>query len=72
MTSYEIAVIVGGVSRDSINRKLASTVERLGPPDFSFKRLQICDRPLYNDDADQSATVKKLKAEIKAAGGLWR
>lgn len=56
----------------SINRKRASAVERLELPDFSFKRLQIGDRPLYNDDADQSATVKKLKAEIKAAGGLRR
>ena len=56
----------------SVNRKRASAVEGLELPDFSFKRLQIGDRPLYNDDADQSATVKKLKVEIKAAGGLQR
>ena len=28
MTSYEIAIMVGSLRRDSINRKLASAVER--------------------------------------------
>lgn len=72
MSSYEIAVVVGSLRRDSINRKLAGAVEKLGPSDFVFKHLQIGDLPLYNqdDDANQADSVKRLKNEIRAAKGL--
>lgn len=72
MSGYQIAVIVGSLRRDSFNRKLATAVARLGPADFTFKQLQIGDLPLYNqdDDANQAETVKRLKADIKAAQGL--
>jgi chromate reductase len=72
MSGYQIAVIVGSLRRDSFNRRLATAVARLGPADFTFKQLQIGDLPLYNqdDDANQAETVKRLKADIKAAQGL--
>ncbi len=72
MNQYQIAVIVGSLRKDSFNRKLASAVVKLAPPEFSFKQLPIGDLPLYNqdDDANQAAAVKRLKAEISAAHGL--
>ncbi|HSI59611.1 MAG TPA: NAD(P)H-dependent oxidoreductase [Ideonella sp.] len=72
MSSYQIAVVVGSLRRDSFNRKLATAVARLAPADFSFKQLEIGDLPLYNqdDDAQQADAVKRLKAEISAAQGL--
>ena len=72
MRQYQIAVIVGSLRRDSLNRKLATAVAMLAPPDFSFKQLVIADLPLYNqdDDANQAASVKRLKGEISAAQGL--
>jgi len=72
MSGYQIAAIVGSLRRDSFNRKLATAVARLGPADFTFKQLQIGDLPLYNqdDDTNQAETVKRLKADIKAAQGL--
>src|SRR5450755_2710298 len=72
MRQYEVAVIVGSLRRDSFNRKLASAMARLAPSDFSFAQVQIGDLPLYNqdDDANQAASVKRLKGEIKAAHGL--
>lgn len=72
MTQYPIVVVVGSLRRDSFNRKLATAVTKLAPPELSFKQVQIGDLPLYNqdDDADQSEPVKRLKAEITAAGGL--
>ncbi len=72
MDQYKIAVVVGSLRRDSFNRKLASAMARLGPLDFSFKQVQIGDLPLYNqdDDANPAESVKRLKAEIKAAQGL--
>lgn len=73
MSRYNIAVIVGSLRRESFNRKLATALARLAPQqEFTFKQLEIGDLPLYNqdDDADQPAPVKRLKAEIQAATGV--
>jgi chromate reductase len=72
MTKYTIAVIVGSLRRDSFNRKLATAIAKLAPAEFSFKQVEIGDLPLYNqdDDANQAASVKRLKAEIASAQGL--
>ncbi len=72
MSQYQIAVIVGSLRQDSFNRKLASAMAKLAPPEFSFKQLQISDLPPYNqdDDANQAESVKRLKAEITAAQGI--
>ena len=67
-----IAVIVGSLRRESFNAKLAVAVEKLAPAEFTFKRSQIGDLPLYNqdDNSNQAPQVKRLKAEIVAAQGL--
>ena len=72
MSTYRIAVIVGSLRRESFNRQLATAMARLGPADFAFTQVEIGDLPLYNqdDDADQAAPVKRLKAEIQGASGL--
>ena len=72
MSTYQIAVIVGSLRHDSVNRKLATAIAGLAPAEFSFKQVLISDLPLYNqdDDANQPAAAKRLKDEIKAAHGL--
>ena len=72
MAQYQIAVVVGSLRRESLNRKLADALVRLAPPEFSFKQIQIGDLPLYNQDDDKTPadSVKRLKAEITAAQGL--
>jgi chromate reductase len=72
VSQYQIAVVVGSLRRDSINRKLADAVTRLAPAEFSFKQLSIGDLPLYNqdDDGNPGESVRRLKAEVKAAAGL--
>jgi chromate reductase, NAD(P)H dehydrogenase (quinone) len=71
MSQYQIALIVGSLRRDSLNRKLANAIIKLAPPEFAFKQARIDDLPLYNqDDSEQNASVKRLKSEIKAAHGL--
>jgi chromate reductase len=69
---YQIAVIVGSLRRDSINRKLATALAALAPADFTLTQSQIGDLPLYNqdDDSHQAEPVLRLKAEIRAAQGL--
>ena len=72
MGNFHIAVIVGSLRQDSFNKKLATALASLAPPDFSLAQVQISDLPLYNqdDDAHQAASVIRLKSQIKAAQGL--
>ncbi len=72
MGKYSIAVLVGSIRRDSLNRKLANALIRLAPPEFSFKILEIGDVPLYNPDEELNPpeSVRRLKSEINAAQGL--
>lgn len=72
MNRYQIAVIVGSLRKDSINRKLADALVKLAPPEFAFKQIQISDLPLYNqdDDANEAESVKRLKSEVRAAHAL--
>ena len=71
MRNYKISVIVGSLRRDSINRRLATAVERLAPSDFSFQALPINDLPLYNQDLDSapSEPVTRMKQELQASHG---
>ena len=72
MSTYQIAVIVGSLRRDSFNRKLAEALVYLAPADFKFKQLSIDTLPLYNQDHDtaQPAPVQQLKHDIQSASGL--
>ncbi len=72
MKKFPIAVIVGSLRRESFNRKLATALVRLAPPNFTFTQLQIDDLPLYNQDDDgrQAESVKRFKAEVGAARGV--
>ena len=72
MNSYQIAVVVGSLRKESVNRKLAQALAKLAPPNLSFKYLNIGDLPLYNQDeeAHPGAAVVRLKQEIAGAQGL--
>ena len=72
MAQFTIAVIVGSLRKDSINRKLADALEKLFPAEFELKHVRIDDVPLYNqdDDGQQAPAVLRLKSEIKAAQGV--
>lgn len=72
MNTYRIAVLVGSLRRDSHNRRLASVLGTLAPPQFALDQVRIDDLPLYNqdDDAAPAASVRRLKAEVAAAQGV--
>jgi len=72
MANHQIAVIVSSLRRDSFNRKMATALEKLAPPDFVFQHLDIGALPLYNqdDDSNPAESVKHLKSAILAAQGL--
>src|SRR5215211_7074667 len=72
MARFNIAVVVGSNRRESLNRKLAEALARLGADKFVFNFVQIDDLPLYNQDleAELPKSVARLKAELAAADGL--
>lgn len=72
MRPYQIAVIVGSLRRESLNRKLADALIKLAPGDFTFKNVMIGALPLYNQDNDANPpeSVKQLKLDILESQGL--
>jgi len=72
MDRYTIAVVVGSLRRDSLNRQLATALAKLAPQGFSFQTVEIGDLPLYNQDHDVNPApeVTRLKQQIAAADGL--
>jgi chromate reductase, NAD(P)H dehydrogenase (quinone) len=72
MSQHSIAVVVGSLRRESVNRKLADAVTKLAPSEFSFQTLRIDDLPPYNQDEEMNAPepVKRLKREVAAARGV--
>jgi chromate reductase, NAD(P)H dehydrogenase (quinone) len=72
MPKPQIAVIVGSNRRDSINRKLALALARLGAGKFDARFVRIDDLPLYNQDneANPAAEVTRFKNELAQADGV--
>ena len=72
MAQFKIALIVGSNRRESVNRKLAEALVRLGAPGVEFKFVRIDDLPLYNqdDEGNLPASVLRFKAELAAADGI--
>jgi chromate reductase, NAD(P)H dehydrogenase (quinone) len=67
-----IAVIVGSNRRDSINRKLAQAMMRLGAGKFDAHIVRIDDLPIYNQDHEGSLApeILRFKDELASAYGV--
>lgn len=72
MNAIKVAVFVGSLRKESINRKLARAVEKLAPDELSFEHLRIDDLPLYDQDFDQDypPAGRRLKQQVEAADAL--
>lgn len=66
----QIAVIVGSLRPDSLNRRLAAALERLAGPRARFQDVPIGDLPLYNPDAPEPASAQRLRDQIKACDAV--
>jgi len=67
-----VAVIVGSNRRDSLNRKLAQALVKLGAGKFDAHFVRIDDLPLYNQDNEGSPPpeVLRYKSELARADGI--
>lgn len=69
MPKRKIAVVVGSNRRESLNRKLAEALVKLGQDKSEFSLVKIGDLPLYNQDleAEMPQSVVRFKSELSAA-----
>ncbi len=72
MALPQVAVIVGSNRRESINRKFAQALIKLGAGKFDAKIVRIDDLPLYNQDTEGQLPpeVVRFKDEIAKADGV--
>jgi chromate reductase len=72
MAMHQVAVIVGSLRRDSINRRFANALARLAGPALQLTLLDLSDLPLYNEDLWQAPpeSVLRLKRELAAAAAV--
>src|SRR5690606_29192825 len=53
-TTYRVGYLIGSLSKDSINRKLAGALIKLSPKELEFHEISFKDLPLYNYDYDDN------------------
>ena len=72
MAKHKVAVVVGSNRAQSINRKLAQALTKLGDGRLEFRFAQIDDLPMYNQDHEAALPepVSRFKAEVEAADGV--
>ncbi|HEU5482936.1 MAG TPA: NAD(P)H-dependent oxidoreductase [Sphingomicrobium sp.] len=72
--AYKIAILVGSLRKDSINRKVARSICAIRGDKLDCKMIEIGDLPLYNQDYDtaseQPEQYVRFRDEIRAADGV--
>jgi len=69
---YDVAVLVGSLRKDSINRKVANSLMEIAPSSLKPGIVEIGGMPLYNQDEDGNppAAWTRFRAAIKAADAV--
>lgn len=71
---YSIAVVVGSLRKDSINRKIAQALVTLAPPSLKLHILEIGELALYNEDIDTPThtppAYAAFRLQLNAADGV--
>ena len=73
MTRYKIAIVVGSLRADSLNRKVARSLCAFAGDRLDCDIIEIGDLPLYNQDYDggeQPGAYLRFREEIAAADGV--
>ncbi|HET7203898.1 MAG TPA: hypothetical protein VFI92_11075, partial [Steroidobacteraceae bacterium] len=52
MDAYMVGYLVGSLAKGSINRKLATALTKLAPPELTLREIPIGELPLYSYDYD--------------------
>lgn len=68
----KVAVIVGSLRKDSVNRSFTQALAKLAQPKLDLQIVEIGDLPLYNQDleGDLPAPVVRFKQQIESADAV--
>lgn len=68
----KIAVLVGSLQENSVNKKLARNLENLAPEGTEFDYVDVGSLPLFNQDMESHfpAEAQAMKDKIEAADGV--
>jgi chromate reductase len=71
-TVRDVAVFVGSLRKDSLNRKVAKALAELAPSSLKLDIVEIGELPLYNQDSDEDPPQVYLdfRARVKAADAV--
>ena len=72
--AYKIAIIVGSLRKDSLNRKVARSICSIRGDNLDCSMIEIGDLPLYNQDYDampeQPEPYVRFRQQVGAADGV--
>jgi len=68
----QVAVLVGSLRKDSINRKFAEALGKLAAGRLEFRFVELGDVPMYNDDLFENLpdSITRLKNDIASADAV--
>lgn len=71
-TTHTVAIVVGSLRKDSLNRKLANALIKIAPPSLSMSIVEIADLPHFNQDWEDNPpqNVLAFREKIKAADAV--
>lgn len=66
MDKYKVGYLIGSLAKGSINRKLATALARLAPPELALEEIRLDELPLYNYDydSDYPEVARRFKQAI--------
>jgi chromate reductase len=75
MPAKKIAVVIGSLRKDSINRKFAHELIALAPPSLTFEIVEIGELAMYNQDLEENGATApqawtQFRQRIKEADGV--
>ncbi|WP_126172985.1 NADPH-dependent FMN reductase [Altericroceibacterium xinjiangense] len=71
--TYKVAVVVGSLRKESINRKAALALAGMAPDTLDLEIVEIGDLPLYDEDAEAAGPPQaweRFRREIAAADAV--
>jgi chromate reductase len=72
MATRNVAVLVGSLRKDSLNRKMANALKELAPPSLALEIVEIGQLPLFNQDREATPYPEwtAFRDRIRAADAL--
>src|SRR3546814_19760770 len=72
MTRHNIAILVGSLRKESLNRKIALSVTELAKNVLDCRLIEIGNLPLYNEDIDVNPPdqYERFRDEAGGADGV--